>query len=211
MRKIFCIITGLAVLAASCHKPLFKQRWTKITAPEKFRARFETTKGTFEIEAVRSWSPQAVDRLYQLIRTGFYNNNAMYRMIPHFVAQFGTNNDTLLNAQWMKHKIMDEPVVQKNDSATVAFARAGVNTRSNDIYVNLKDNYRLDTLNYSGVLGFPVIARVTSGMNVVQSFYSGYAEKPMQEADSTIGAWNKYFHDKYPNLDYIVKATLIKE
>ena len=210
MRKIV-LYTCLLVAVMSCHHPVFKSRWTKVTAPAKFKARFETTKGSFEIEATRQWSPLAVDRLYQLIRTGFYNNAALYRVIPNFVAQFGTNNDTLLNASWTKYKVSDEPVIRLNDSGTVAFARAGVNTRSTDIYINLKSNHRLDTIYYNEVRGFPCVAVVTSGMDVVQSFYSGYKEEPMQKADSTIGAWNKYFKENYPKLDYIINVAIIKE
>ncbi len=210
MRKIFLCIAWIAI-ASACHHPVFKSKWTKSIAPEKFKARFETTKGSFEIEATRQWSPLAVDRLYQLIKTGFYNNAALYRIIPNFVAQFGTNNDTLLNASWIKYKLPDEPVIRLNDSGTIAFARAGVNTRSTDIYINLKNNHRLDTIYYNEVRGFPCIAVVTKGMDVVQSFYSGYKEEPMQKADSTIGAWNKYFTKNYPKLDYIIKAAIIKE
>ena len=211
MRKIFLCMAWLVVIATACHRPAFKSKWAKVTAPEKFKARFETTKGSFEIEATRQWSPLAVDRLYQLIKTGFYNDIALYRVIPHFVAQFGTNNDTLLNASWIKYKLPDEPVLRLNDSGTIAFARAGVNTRSTDIYINLKNNHRLDTIYYSSVRGFPCIAVVTKGMDIVQSFYSGYKEEPMQKADSTIDAWNKYFKGNYPKLDYIIKAAIIKE
>jgi len=210
MRKIVLCTCWLLTIM-SCHHPVFKSGWTKVTAPAKFKARFETTKGNFEIEATRQWSPLAVDRLYQLIRTGFYNNIALYRVIPKFVAQFGTNNDTLLNASWIKYKVPDEPVVRLNDSGSVAFARAGANTRSTDIYINLKNNHRLDTIYYNEVRGFPCIAVVTKGMDVVQSFYSGYKEEPMQKADSTIGAWNKYFKENYPKLDYIIKAVIVKE
>ncbi|WP_207632526.1 peptidylprolyl isomerase [Foetidibacter luteolus] len=181
-----------------------------LSAPANFKARFETTKGNFEIEAHRNWSPQAVDRLYQLIKSGSYNNIAIYRVIPNFVAQFGTNNDTLVNSQWAKYKITDEPVMHSNDSGTVAFARSGKDSRSNDIYINLKSNPRLDTIFYNDTKGFPVIAVVTRGMNVVQQFYNGYQEEPMAKAGDSIPEWNKYFKEKYPLLDYINKAYIIK-
>ena len=54
-------------------------------------------------------------------------------------------------------------MLAKNEAMSISFARGGVNTRSNQIFINLKDNYRLDKLAYSGVTGFPVIAKVIEG------------------------------------------------
>ena len=67
---------------------------------------------------------------------------------------------------------------------TVAFARGGVKTRSNQIFINLKDNYRLDTLAYSGVTGFPVVAVVVDGKENVLKFYNGYGDKLGYKQDS---------------------------
>ena len=63
-------ILGLIVLISffSCSSKLFKEKWTKEEAPSYFKARFETTQGNFDIEAKRVWSPEGVDRLYQLIK-----------------------------------------------------------------------------------------------------------------------------------------------
>ena len=209
MKNIFFIMACLLFIS-SCSKPLFKASWTKETAPEFFKATFETTKGSFQIEAHRQWSPKAVDRLYQLIHKGAFTNIAIYRVIPNFVAQFGMQSDTLINTKWQSYKVPDEPVIKSNDSGTVAFARAGVNSRSNDIYINLKDNHRLDTIAYNDVKGFPVIAVVVSGMKVVQSFYNTYKEEPMEKAQPGLSNWNNYFKANYPKLDYINKAYIVK-
>ncbi len=47
------VLFSLAVL--SC-KSSFKNKWTKEEAPEYFTAKFETTKGDFEIEYRKEWS-----------------------------------------------------------------------------------------------------------------------------------------------------------
>ena len=175
MKKLICLV--LLVLLSNCSPKLFKEKWTKIKAPETFKARFETTQGNFDIEAKREWSPKGVDRLYQLITKNYYRDVSIYRVVPKFVAQFGLHNDTLINNSWQKRGIVDEPVILKNKAMTLAFARGGVKTRSNQIFINLKDNYRLDKLAYSGVTGFPVIAKVISGKENVLKFYSGYGDK----------------------------------
>jgi cyclophilin family peptidyl-prolyl cis-trans isomerase len=185
--------------------------WVEKKAPEYFVARFETTKGNFEVESRREWSPAAVDRFYQLLKTGFYKDIAIFRVIPDYVAQFGIHNDTTLNTAWEKYILADEPVIKKNFKGTVAFARAGKDTRSTQLFINLKDNTpRLDTLSYLGCTGFPVIANVISGMDIVESFYSEYGAEPGGKQDSIYALGNIYLKNNYPRLDYINKATIIK-
>ncbi|MCU0645658.1 MAG: peptidylprolyl isomerase [bacterium] len=58
-------------------------------APEKYQAKFETTKGDIVIEVYRDWSPKGADRLYFLIKNGFYNDVRFFRVIAGFMAQFG--------------------------------------------------------------------------------------------------------------------------
>lgn len=208
--KISIFILALCFFMA-CSPKIFKEKWTKKQAPETFKARFETTKGNFDIEAHRAWSPKAVDRLYQLISTDFYTDIALFRMIPGFVVQFGINNDTILNSSWSKHKVPDEKVIEGNLEGTISFARGGKESRTTQIFVNLKSNSpRLDTINFGGVKGFPVIAKVTNGMDVVQSFYSDYGGKPASKQDSIYKRGNAYLKKHYPKLDYIKKAYIIK-
>ena len=208
MKKILLLVT--VILISSCATKKFKERWLKKEAPITFKARFETTQGNFDIEAKRAWSPKGVDRLYQLIKYGYYNDVAIFRVVPKFVAQFGIHNDTLINSKWGKTGIDDEPVLIKNDSMTIAFARGGVRTRSNQIFINLKNNYRLDTLTYSGVSGFPVIAKVISGQENVLKFYNGYGDRLGYKQDSITKFGNKFLREKFPKVDYIKKAYIIK-
>ena len=207
MRKIL-FLAGL-LLITSCASKKFNPKWLKKEAPVTFKARFETTQGNFDIVARRAWSPKGVDRLYQLIKYGYYDDVAIYRVVPNFVAQFGIHNDSLINKSWSRG-IDDEPVLAKNDSMTLSFARGGVKTRSNQIFINLKDNHRLDKLDYSGVKGFPVIAKVIKGKENVLKFYDGYGDKLGYKQDSIIKFGNKFLREKFPKVDYIKKAYIIK-
>ena len=207
MRKIL-FLAGL-LLITSCASKKFNPKWLKKEAPVTFEARFETTQGNFDIVARRAWSPKGVDRLYQLIKYGYYDDVAIYRVVPNFVAQFGIHNDSLINKSWSRG-IDDEPVLAKNDSMTLSFARGGVKTRSNQIFINLKDNHRLDKLDYSGVKGFPVIAKVIKGKENVLKFYDGYGDKLGYKQDSITKFGNKFLREKFPKVDYIKKAYIIK-
>lgn len=90
------------------------------------------------------------------------------------MAQFGTKDPKVLNF-WSKRKIKDEPVVQGNAKGTLSFSRSGPNTRGTDLFINLSNNNR-DTLLYNNVKGFPTFGVVTSGMNVLEHLYFGYAD-----------------------------------
>jgi len=209
--RILKLITFLTILffVTSCSKKVFKEKWAKKEAPKVFKARFETTKGDFEIEAHREWSPIAVDRLYQLISTNFYTDIALFRVVPNFVVQFGIHDNSSLNKSWLNYKIPDEPVLKSNVEGAISFARSGKETRTTQIFINLKDNYRLDSIFYGDVKGFPVIAKVTKGMNVIKSFYSAYNEKPSNEQASIEKYGNEYLKNNFPKLDYIKKSYIV--
>jgi peptidyl-prolyl cis-trans isomerase A (cyclophilin A) len=209
MKRI--LVLASIILMTSCATKKFKEKWLKKEAPATFKARFETTQGNFDIEAVREWSPNGVDRLYQLIKNDYYVDVAIFRVVPNFVAQFGIHNDTLINNAWQKRGIEDEPVIKKNDSMTISFARGGVNTRSNQIFINLKENYRLDELAYSGVTGFPVVAKVIAGQDNVLKFYDGYGDNLGRKQGEVAKLGNEFLRKEYPKVDYILKAYILKE
>lgn len=116
----------------------------------------------------------------------------------------------IINKAWQQRGIEDEPVLRKNDSMTIAFARGGVQTRSNQLFINLKENYRLDKLTYSGVEGFPVIAKVIDGQENILKFYDGYGESLGRKQDSIAKFGNAFLREKYPKVDYIKKANILK-
>lgn len=204
-RLIFIL---LATFFSSCSHSLFKAEWTKQKSPAAFTARFETSKGDFEIEITRNWSPQAADRLFQLLNHHFYDHMLFYRVVPNFVVQFG-NIDTTVTRNWEKYKVRDEQVIKSNVKGTVSFARSGKDTRGSDLFINLKNNQRLDTIKYEGVVGFPVLGIVTNGMEVVEAMYAGYGNKTMDVYDSLSSNRIKYLQ-LFPKLDSIKKANIVK-
>ncbi len=209
MKNLFLI--GIILLMAGCSSKNFKSKWTEEKAPEYFKARFETTKGNFDIQAKREWSPAGVDRLYQLIKHGFYTDIALYRVVPDYVVQFGIHNDSTITRSWRDRPIIDEPVIKKNEMGTISFARGGPKTRSTQIFINIKNNSpRLDELENSGIIGYPGIAEVTAGMDVVLSFYKAYGNEPATKQKEIFEQGNEYLKSNYPNLDYIKKVYFLK-
>lgn len=197
------------LLLISCSSSVFNSKWTQKTAPEKFTARFETSQGDFDVAVERKYSPKAVDRLYQLLNHNFYDHQLVYRVVPNFVVQFG-NIDTLVYKKWEKYKVPDEPVLKSNLKGTLSFARDGKETRGNDLFINLKDNLKLDTRDVKEVIGYPPFGDVIKGMDVVEKLYSGYGNTPLEVYDS-LSTNRKAYMQLFPKLDSIKRAYVLKK
>lgn len=206
MKKAIAIVS---VFALSCGKPAFNSKWMEEQAPENFQARFETSQGNFEIEFTRDLSPKAVDRVYRQINHGFYDNIVFYRVVPNFVVQFGHMDSTATANNWDRYKVKDEPVKGSNVKGTISYARSGPDSRGNHLFINLKDNKRLDTVAFNRVKGFPTLGKVTKGMDVVEKLYSGYGNETMKVYD-TLAVKRKEFMKKFPKLDSIKRAYIFK-
>ncbi|MFH1724838.1 MAG: peptidylprolyl isomerase [Elusimicrobiota bacterium] len=187
-------------------KPL--PEYATATAPEVFKAHFKTTKGDFVVEVRRSWAPRGADRFYNLVRLGFFKDIAFFRIIGGFMAQFGIHGSPEIMAKWRPAGIPDDPVGKaSNLRGYVTFAMAGPNTRTTQVFINFADNSRLDSM------GFPPFGKVVSGMEVVDSLYSGYGESassggrgPEQGPFQMNG--NAYLRQGFPKLDYIVDSWI---
>jgi cyclophilin family peptidyl-prolyl cis-trans isomerase len=188
-----------------------------VAVPDSFVVRFETSRGAFDVMVRKAWAPNGVDRFYTLVRDRYYDGARFFRVVKDFVAQFGLAADPRLTAAWRIRAIADEPVKRTNARGTISYARGGPGTRSTQLYINLKDNARLDTLNG---FGFPPIAEVITGMQVVDSLCSGYGEAaraggrgggqgPSQDSINRQG--NAYLTRAFPKLDYVKSARVTRE
>ncbi|MCX7641984.1 MAG: peptidylprolyl isomerase [Elusimicrobiales bacterium] len=177
-------------------------------APAEFKVKFNTTKGSFITEVKREWAPKGVDRFYNLVKNGFYNDTAFFRVIKGFVAQFGINGNPKISEKWISATIEDEPVKISNTKGTISFATRGPNTRTTQLFINYVDNLRLDSM------GFTPFAKIIEGMDVVEKLYSDYGEgEPYGKGPSQIKIQNEgndYLRKNFSKLDYIITAEIIK-
>lgn len=169
-------------------------------APDVYEVTLKTTKGDIVVQVTRSWAPMGADRFYNLVKHGFYNGAAFFRIVPTFVVQFGLNGDPAVNKAWKNANIKDDPVTQSNKPGTLTFATAGPNTRTTQLFINLGNNAPLDGQ------GFAPFGQVTSGMDVVQKLYAGYGERPDQGAITSEG--KAYIDKNFPMIDKIETATI---
>lgn len=186
----------------------FRSSWMQEKAPENFVARFETSKGNFDIAVTRDLSPKAVDRFYQQLRHQFYDKTLFYRVVPNFVVQYGPLDSTKTANTWDRFRVEDEVVKGSNVKGSISYARSGPNSRGNHLFINLKDNIRLDTIYYNKVKGFPSFGKVIRGMEVVEKLNGEYGNATMQVFDS-LATQRKVFMAKFPRLDSIHKAYIL--
>jgi peptidyl-prolyl cis-trans isomerase A (cyclophilin A) len=201
MKRILIFI-GLAVVVACAQDDTRTLKPApQGPVPDTFRVAFETTKGRFVVEAYKHWSPLGVKRFYELASMGAFDENAFYRVVPNFVAQFGTPGDPKVTTQLDSVTIPNEKRIAKNERGTFAFAQEESKPRSHTIFINRRDNEYLDGQ------GFVPIGRVIEGMAVVDSLQWPYIEKADHHMLSTIG--NRYMRRNYPKADYVRAATVI--
>ena len=183
--------------------------WTRPSPPE-WRARFETSQGEFVVDVVREHAPIGVDRFYNLVRLGYYDDTRFHRVSEGYIAQFGLHGNPRVNAAWLHRQIPDDPAHGSNVRGTLAFAMSPEpNTRNTQIYINLEDNLRND------VEPFAIFGRVVEGMNVLDRLYSGYGEQSgsgvrQGRQGPIVEGGNEYLDQEFPLLDRIVRATLVE-
>jgi peptidyl-prolyl cis-trans isomerase A (cyclophilin A) len=181
---------------------LFDPTRATAQAPASFRVRFDTTRGGFIVAVTRAWAPLGADRFYNLVQAGYYDDCGFFRVVPGFVVQFGISGDPKVTVAWSQARIKDDPVKQTNSLGRITFATGGKDTRTTQLFVNLKNNAMLDGM------GFAPFGEVVSGMDVVQAIYAGYGETPDQGLITMAG--NAYLKEQFPRLDYVKKAAILK-
>jgi cyclophilin family peptidyl-prolyl cis-trans isomerase len=182
----------------------------RLKAPETFKAVFKTNKGEFVIEVYRKWSPLGADRIYQLVKSGFFSDALFFRVEQDFVVQFGISANYAANRFWDPRKLPDEPALQKNTRGIISFARGGRNNRTTQIFINMADNVKLDTAVRNGIKGYTPVAKVVKGMEVLARLNSRYGKAPAVIQDSLYKYGNRYFEQQFPGLDKILSAAIIK-
>lgn len=176
-------------------------------APDTVHFDVTTSKGAFVVELIREWAPAGVDRFFNLARTGYFDDSRFFRVIPFFVAQFGIAGDPRVATLWGSRRLPVDSVRGTNARGTLSYAQYAPDRRTTNVFVNLRDNTSLDSL------GFAPIGRVIEGMEVVDSLYSGYGERPAAAAPigdprRLYGESNRYLDAVFPLLDRIVTVAV---
>ncbi len=179
-------------------------------APDVYRAKFETTAGSFVIEVHHDWSPHAADRFYELIRDKYYDDSRFFRAVPGHWVQFGIAGDPKVAQKWRHKTFPDDTLIQHNTAGFIGFSNTAPGTRSTQVYINLADNTRNDK-----EAAFAPFGKVVEGWDVVQKIYGGYGEGSgggmrAGHQDKMFEGGNAYLDREFPKLDKLIRATIEK-
>jgi homoserine O-acetyltransferase len=179
-------------------------------APREYKVRLETSKGAIVIEVHRDWAPNGADRFYQLVTSGYYDDNRFFRVVAGRWAQFGINGDPETAAAWRTKTFPDEAGTRRsNTRGTVAFAFAEANGRTTQVYIALSDLSATQDPQ-----GFAPIGRVVEGMDVADRLNAEYGENSGSgiragKQQPLFDGGNAYLDREYPRLDRIIRARVV--
>lgn len=171
-------------------------------ASGSYTVKFETTAGDFVVLVHRDWAPRGAGRFYELVKSGFYDDCRFFRVVRGFMVQFGINGNPSTQQGW-ERSLRDDPAKKSNRRGYMTFAMSGRDSRTTQVFINFVDNAFLDSQ------GFSPFGEVIEGMDNVDKINAEYGESPEQGQINSSG--NTYLNAQFPKLDYIRKATVIKE
>lgn len=179
-------------------------------APDRFRVRLETSKGLAVLEVHREWAPHGVDRFYNLVRHGYYDEARFFRVVAGRWAQFGIHGDPQVSRLWRERTIADDPRRESNRRGMVAYAFAVPNGRTTQVFINLRDNS--ETLDAQG---FAPFGRVIEGMDAVDALNAEYGETSgggirAGKQEPLFAGGNQYLAREFPRLDLIRRARIME-
>jgi peptidyl-prolyl cis-trans isomerase A (cyclophilin A) len=207
MRTLCCLALWALLTGCSSTEEPKKAAAPKqdVPAPDVFRVNLDTSKGPVVIEVHKDWAPIGAQHLYELINRGYYEGNRFFRVTRAYV-QWGVNGDPQISSLWSTANLRDDPVKESNVRGVVSYAKRGPNTRTTQLFINMRDNKELDKQ------GFAPIGKVVTGMEAVESFYSAYGDMPPRgqgpDPSKIETQGNSYLESQFPRLDLIKKAVI---
>lgn len=172
----------------------------------------ETSAGPFTIHLRRSWSPNGVDRAKELFTRQFYDRSHFFRVVPHFLVQFGISytEDRALR-EFANSNIPDDPQLNPPipfDEGILSFAGGGPNTRSSQLFIAYGHVPSLGKEFWETPIG-----QVVEGMENVRKLYAGYGDMPpwgKGPVQNKIHNWGaKYIETEYPLMDKFLECTVL--
>lgn len=152
----------------------------------------------------RSWAPLGADRFYSLVKDGFFNQAAFFRVVPDFVVQFGISASPKETEKW-NTIIPDDPVLISNEPWTVSYATAGPETRTSQLFINYIDNGRLDEM------GFAPFGYVLSGRDTAVAILNPTpGDSNGVDQDEYTAKGNPWILKKYPDISLITCVTFLE-
>jgi cyclophilin family peptidyl-prolyl cis-trans isomerase len=157
----------------------------------------------------RATLKRAAIRVVGVDEWGYYDDSRFFRVVTGKWVQFGMAGEPAIAQAWRAKTIADDKPGQSNRTGFVAFANTGPDTRSTQVFVNLRDNSAQNDLEP----GFAPFGKIVHGMDVVEKLYAGYGETSgggmrAGNQDALFAGGNRRLDKKFPNLDRLCKLVV---
>ena len=162
MKKVLCLAASLLLLLLSTACAAGGQNDGGEKKMGNRIARFETSKGTFDIELFEDKAPKTTGNFIMLVEKGFYNGLIFHRVIDGFMIQGGCPKGDGTGGPG--YTIPDEfhPDLRHSGEGILSMANAGPNTGGSQFFITLAKTEWLD--GHHAVFG-----KVIKGMDVVKA------------------------------------------
>lgn len=172
--------------------------------------KFKTDKGDIFMEVYPEAAPNHAARFLELVKSGFYDNTPVFRVVPGFVAQFGLNSKKGEQAS-----IPDDPSYYVMEKGVLAFAKSGMpDSASSQIFICYNDvtSSLVPEPGGKGVGIFTAFGKVTKGMDLAEKF-KAVGDPQMGLDQGALGKDTEGYLKGLPaeqKPDMIIKAEIVK-
>jgi cyclophilin family peptidyl-prolyl cis-trans isomerase len=181
-----------------------------------------STKGTLNIEVHPTWAPNGAKRFLEMVQSDFFSTRiGLFRSMKGFIVQFGIAGDPEVHQKYRKAgNLKDDPPwlpqgpsgreingVKRYQRGYLGYAGAGNNSRQTQLIMAYSDNLYLGggcpwEVPFAQLLG-------EASYRTLDSFYTGYGEKPSQGKLMKRGA--RYLDEEFPLIDFITSCHVTRE
>lgn len=182
MTRILLMFIGLSFFTLQT----YAETETQTGESDRPKVRVLTSEGAIELQLRPDVAPKTVENFLTYARDDFYEGTVFHRVISGFMIQGGGFTRDIKRKETRTPIRNEASTTLPNARGTVAMARtSSPDSATSQFFINVTDN---DFLN-AGVrgAGYTVFAKVTAGMNVVDSIASaktahshGMADVPVE-------------------------------
>lgn len=171
------LVAGCSGNSGSSPNPTTPDSTPKQTTSKKNSvAKFETSKGDFQIELFEDKAPITTKNFIDLVNKNFYNGLIFHRIIDGFMIQGGDPDGRGTGGPG--YKIPDEfhPDLKHDVAGIISMANAGPNTGGSQFFITLAPTPHLDKKH-------AVFGKVIVGLDVVKAIgkvKTGSMDKPVE-------------------------------
>jgi peptidyl-prolyl cis-trans isomerase B (cyclophilin B) len=189
IRKILCgAVVGLFVFGDN-------------VVAENLKAKFETSKGTIEVQLFDDQTPLTVANFLNLVTRGYYDGLTFHRVIPDFMIQGGCPLGTGTGGPGYKFEDEFVPALKHTGPGILSMANAGPGTNGSQFFITHVATPWLDghhTVFGKVLSGQDVVNAIKGNDKIVKITIEGDASAVLAKQKARIDQFNTVLDKQYP-------------